>query len=165
MLSIFALIVGVTLFVYSGYLRHDCERTHLILGTKSVLDERSMFFLMPGLAFIFLGIGLVQFAVLCRGIAESVALTICVLLSAFGFVLLVVALLKIPFPKWSIPAWAREVIAERDAGTFKAKPTKPQRTRAERERALREAEQEEKREKRRERKANGKQKRNRKHHR
>lgn len=118
MFSLIALGLGIVNLVLAAYLRREGARTRALVANPSLLDERGMFFLIPGLGFVFLGMGLLQFAVLFDSLAQSVALTVCVVLALIGFVGLVFGIMKIPYPSRVVPAWARTLVAHRKAGTL-----------------------------------------------
>ncbi|MBD3689344.1 hypothetical protein H8R18_07370 [Nanchangia anserum] len=156
MFSWIALALGIVNLAYAAYLRRDSDRTRRIIANRGAMDERMAFIFVPGLALVFLGMGLLQFAVLMPGLAQSVALTVCVVLAAAGFLALVVSLLRVPYPKKIIPAWAREVAKARDAGRLPTSQTRPRSDWSSAQRQAESAERKRVREARRERKAQAK---------
>lgn len=125
MFSVIALGLGLATLVYALYVRRESERTRRLIAQKGTLDERLAFVFLPGLALLFLGMGALQIAVLLPPIPQSVALTICAASVLVGFVLLTIALFKIPYPKKVVPAWARALAAQRDAGKLPGSLTAP----------------------------------------
>ena len=116
MFSFMALGVGIGCLVLAVLLRRPSPGSQRTSARNGFLDLRMADLFVPALGRLCVGLGLVQFALMSRGIAQSVILTVCAAFVLTGFVGLAFGMLPLPYPSRVIPAWARDLDERRRQG-------------------------------------------------